>query len=67
MWHATLSRQDAHAQVSQHCVPLLQGLAFVGSEVITFNAVNNSALQSEWLAALLQVTLLTACHYACTL
>jgi len=33
----------------------MQGLAFVGSEVITFNAVTNSALQAEWLAALLQV------------
>ncbi|KAL0051541.1 hypothetical protein WJX82_009490 [Trebouxia sp. C0006] len=32
----------------------VQGLAFVGSEVITFNTVTNSALQAEWLAALLQ-------------
>lgn len=34
--------------------PNVQGLAFVGSEVITFNAVTTYGLQSEWLAALLQ-------------
>lgn len=47
------------------CLLWLQGLAFVGSEVITFNAVTNSALQAEWLAALLQVIhfrSLTTCH-----
>lgn len=38
-----------------HLNALVQGLAFVGSEVITFNAVTNSFLQSEWLAALFQV------------
>ena len=38
----------------------MQGLAFVGSEVITFNAVTNSFLQSEWLAALFQVRSPTA-------
>lgn len=36
-------------------IALVQGLAFVGSEVVTFNAITNSFLQSEWLAALLQV------------
>jgi hypothetical protein len=39
------------------CLLWMQGLAFVGSEVITFNAVTNSGLQAEWLAALLQVKL----------
>lgn len=34
--------------------PHVQGLAFVGSEVITYNAVTTSGLQAEWLAALLQ-------------
>ena len=44
------------------CVPaVVQGLAFVGSEVITFNAVTNSGLQAEWLAAFLQVKLYSMC------
>ena len=49
----------------------MQGLAFVGCEVITFNAVTSSGLQAEWLAALLQVKLQTlpgsqpVCHLAC--
>ena len=41
----------------------MQGLAFVGSEVITFNAVTNSFLQAEWLAALLQVISLDMSHF----
>ena len=44
-----------------HVSASVQGLAFVGSEVVTFNAVTNSFLQSEWLAALLQVTHLITC------
>ena len=33
----------------------MQGLAFVGSELITFDAMTTYGLQAEWLAALLQV------------
>ena len=50
-----LSKHIQGHVLDQQCGAMLQGLAFVGSEVITFNAVTNSALQSEWLAALLQV------------
>ena len=33
----------------------LQGLAFVGSEVVTFDALTTNGLQAEWVASLLNV------------
>ena len=40
-------------------IPLLpsQGLAFVGSEVVTFDALTTNGLQAEWVASLLKVGL----------
>ena len=37
----------------------IQGLAFVASELITFDAMTTYGLQAEWLAALLQVMQVT--------
>ena len=40
---------------------LTQGLAFVGSELITFDAMTTYGLQAEWLASLLKVWLPRDC------
>lgn len=34
----------------------MQGLAFVGAEVLSFNALVTTGLQAEWVAAVLQAS-----------
>lgn len=43
--------------VSPDVCVLTQDLAFVGSELITFDAMTTYGLQAEWLASLLKVLL----------
>ncbi len=48
-------RTCKHAHGRKLALICLQGLAFVGSEVITFNALVTCGLQSEWVAAFIKV------------